>query len=216
MARFKDRITAARELLPKLQKYKNDSNTIVAGLPRGGMVTAGEIAKDLNLPLSFVVVKKVSAPSDPELAIGAVTDNGGIYLDEDLISEMSIDPDYIESEVERKKEEARQRLELFGSRGLSQFTDKTVILVDDGIATGSTMMAAIRSVKRHGARKIVVASPTGGCESVGSFRKEADEIICLNEKLDFSSVGEYYDEFPEVMDDEVIKILKDAKNRFGN
>lgn len=211
MARFKDRIEAANELLPKLLKYKDDINAVVIGLPRGGIITASVIAKGLKLPLGFLVVKKLGAPGDSELAIGAVTDNGGTYLDERLISVMGIDSHYVDDEIEKRKEEARQKAEYYASIvGVTDFSAKTVILVDDGIATGSTMIAAIRSAKKHGARKVVVAFPAGSCDPINMFRDEADEVICLHEKLDLSSVGEYYGEFPQVSDEEVVGILKSA------
>lgn len=212
VARFKNRSEAGCELLLKLLKYKNDPNVVVVGLLRGGIVTAAEIARGLSLPLGFLVVKKLGAPGDPELAVGAVTDNGGVYLDDDFIERTNIDRKSVDCEIERKKEEARRKYDLFSERvGNVDFKGKTVILVDDGIATGATMVAAVRSMGRHGARKVVVASPVGICSSVDVFRKEADEVVCLEEKLELGSVGEYYDEFPEVSDEEAIAILKGAK-----
>lgn len=213
VARFKDRVSAAGQLLPKLGKYKDDLNAVVVGLPRGGMITASEIAKGLNLPLGFLIVKKVGAPGDPELALGAVTDDGGSYLDEEIIASMNIPETYLDEEIEKKREEARHRSEEYLAHfNNPAFADKTIILTDDGIATGATMRAAIKSLVSRGARKVVIAVPAGPCEHFGKIRSEADEIICLGEDYEMNSVGDYYDEFPEVTDGEVIEILKHAKN----
>lgn len=216
MPRFKDRRDGAAQLLPKLKKFEKNPNALVLGLPRGGMVTASEIAKGLNIPLGFLVVKKVGAPDNPELAIGAVTDRGESYLDEELISSLKINKDFVENEIKVKKGEAQTKANRFKAFADSDnLMGKTVILVDDGIATGATMIAAVRSARCRGAGKIIVASPTGAGEAVGLLKKEADEIMCLNEKAEFSSAGEYYDSFPEVTDEEVIEILKNAKNSFN-
>lgn len=217
MARFKDRKSAAIELLPKLKRFEKDLNSVVVGLPRGGMVSAFEVAKGLALPLGFLVIKKIGAPHDPELAVGAVSDNGGYYIDEKLASEPQVSKEFLETEVEKKREEARGRKEKY-EIGFTNpvLKDKTVILVDDGIATGATMIAGARSARRHGARKVVVAVPAGACQFFDEIRKEADEIICLGEDLKLSAVGEYYEEFPEVTDDEVIEILQNAKNNLNN
>lgn len=217
MSRFKDRISAARELLPKLSQFDGDLNTVVFGLPRGGVITAAEIAKGLHLPLGFLVAKKIGAPQDPELALGAVTDNGGFYIDKELKASLNVSDKYLEDEIEKKREEARTRseeyLENFENPGIK---GKTVILVDDGIATGATMVAAVRSIEKRGARRVVVAVPAGPCDNFDVIRKEADEVICLEADLELSAVGEYYDEFPQVEDSQVIEILKNAKNNINN
>ncbi len=217
MPRFKDRISAAHELLPKLIRFDGDINTVVYGLPRGGIVTAAEIAKGLHLPLGFLVAKKIGAPGNAELALGAVTDNGGYFIDKEMKAGLNITDKYLENEVERKREEARTRAEEY----LKHFENpeihgKTVILVDDGIATGATMIAAVRSAIRRGARKVVVAVPAGACDNFDVIGKEADEIVCLTADLELSAVGEYYDEFPQVEDSEVIEILKNAKDNLNN
>lgn len=222
MPRFKDRISAAHELLPKLIRFDGDINTVVYGLPRGGIITAAEIAKGLHLPLGFLVAKKIGAPGDPELAIGAVTDNGGFFIDKEMKASLNITDKYLEDEIERKREEARARAEEY----LKHFENpkihgKTVILVDDGIATGATMVAAVRSAIKRGARKVVVAVPAGPCDNFDVIGKEADEVVCLTADLGLSAVGEYYDEFPQVEDGEVVEILKrnankNAKSNFNN
>lgn len=216
MARFKDRISAARELLPKLSQFDGDINTVVFGLPRGGVVTASEIAKGLHLPLGFLVAKKIGAPGDSELAIGAVTDNGGFYIDKEMKASLNIGDKYLEDEIEKKREEARSRSEEYLKNFENpKISGKTVILVDDGIATGATMVAAVRSIVKRGARKVVVAVPAGPCDNFDAIRKEADEVVCVSADLELSAVGEYYDEFPQVEDSEVIKILN-AKNNINN
>ena len=216
VARFRNRASAGRELLQKLIKFKNDPNAVVVGLLRGGIVTASEVAMGLSLPLGFLVIKKIGAPNDPELAIGAVTDSGEVFIDEKMISEMKIDKSYVESETAKKREEARMRTEKYQMYVKNPSpSDKTVILVDDGIATGATMIAAVRSMSKYRARKVVVAIPMGPSEHLEKVRREVDEIVSLGEDLNLSSVGEYYDEFSEVTDEEAIKILSNFNYKWA-
>ncbi len=219
MARFRNRTSAGQELLQKLTKFKNNTNTVVVGLPRGGMLTAFEIAKGLGLPLAFLVVKKIGAPGNPELAVGAVADDGTKYIDSEIVSSMNVSEKYINDQTEKKIEEAKDRarkyLRCYKNPKLS---GKTVILTDDGIATGATMTAAIKALEERGVLKIIVSVPAGPGDNFKEIRKRVDDIVCVDEDLILFSVGEYYDEFPEITDEEVVKILlatraiKNAKN----
>lgn len=180
MRRFANRIEAGRELVPRLAKYKNDKKAIVVGLPRGGMVTAAEVAKGLGLPLSFVIVKKVGAPENPEFAVGAITKGPEIEARENLYNR-------VQPSVNLK--------------------GKVVIVVDDGVATGTTMLTAVRLVKKKGAVKVVVAVPVAPPDSLVEIRREADEVVCAQEDPNLTAVGNYYEQFPQVEDEEVVKIM---------
>lgn len=214
MARFGDRIDGAEQLLPKLHRFKGTSDAIVVGLPRGGVITASHIAEKLGLPLSFLIVKKIGAPGDPELAIGAISEDGEVVYDKELIG--LADEEYKNEESRRKLAEAKARGELYrGSNVLERFDRKTVILVDDGIATGTTILAAIKAAKKSGAEKVIIAVPVASTDSADKISKEA-ELIAIEISSVLTSIGEFYDYFPQVEDSEVIKILQDAKNSIRN
>ncbi len=215
MARFKDRIAGATELLPGLKRFESDPDTVVAGLPRGGVITASVIAQGLKLPLGFLIVKKIGAAGDPELAIGAVSEDGTVLYDEALSSRTDIK--YKESESQLKLDEARARGKLYrGSSVIERFDGKAVILVDDGIATGTTMLTAVAAARKLGAAKVIVAVPVAGSDSADKIKSEVDEFICVDTDPMLASVGEFYDDFPQVEDSEVLKILQNAKNNFSN
>lgn len=214
MARFKDRVSGASELLQKLDEYRESLNTVVLGLPRGGLVTAAEIAKGLFLPLGYVVVKKMGAPGDPELAIGATDSKGISYFDQELIKSLGISKEYLDSEKDRKIIEAKERFGLYKSNFKNpDFIGKGVILVDDGIATGTSMLAAIKSVENSGAAKVVVAVPVVAEDSREKLQKLVDEFVAVEVSSDMMSVGEFYDYFPQVEDSEVLEILSMASAR---
>jgi len=196
VARFEDRISAAGELLSRIKNYAG-TNAVVVGLPRGGMITAAFLAEKSKLPLDFIVVKKVGAPENEEYAIGAVTENGGKYSDERFT---------------RVQKEADGRSSLYRSNYPAyDLKDKTVILADDGIATGTTMLAAIAAARKRGAKKIVVAVPVASSEAAEKIRRGADELICIETDSNMSAVGEYYGEFPQIEDDEVLTVLRTAR-----
>lgn len=213
MARFQNRVSAGRELLQKLLEYKDDAESVVVGLPRGGMVTAFEIAKGLNLPLGYLIVKKIGVPGNAELAIGAVTNSGTRYIETEVVSTMNILKTYIDDEIEKKKREAEARSVKYAKNYKNpDLLGKTVLLIDDGVATGSTVIAAIKSLKLSGAKKIIVSIPAGPLNNFEKIKQKADRVIYVDEDTNLFSVGEYYEEFPEVTDEEVVKILENAKN----
>ncbi len=217
MARFKDRIDGAKKLLPKLAKFADDKDAIVVGLPRGGVVTAAEVAKRLHLPLGFMIIKKIGAPRDPELAIGATDPEGISYFDQELINSLRVAKEYLDGQKYKKMGEAAVRRALYETSFKNpDFSDRTIILVDDGIATGTSMLAAVKSAKNLGAKKIIVAVPVTAEDSKKKFEGEADEFIAAEVDPSMSSVGEFYDFFPQVEDSEVLEILKNAKNDFSN
>lgn len=206
---FEDRIDAGEKLARKLLKYKNDTDVIVIGLPRGGVPVAFEVSQTLNAPLDIVCPRKIGAPMNKEYAIGAITETGEGILNQNVIEQMHIPQSYLDEEIAAQKKEARHRLDAYRSgmppRNLS---NHTVIIIDDGLATGSTMKAAIRSIKSEGAKKVIVAVPVAPPDSIEEIGKLVDEIICLEAPVFFQAVGQFYSDFSPTEDDEVIQLLK--------
>lgn len=205
---FKDRCDAGKKLVSHLSHYLNDPNAIVLGLPRGGVIVAYEVAKELHLPLDITCPRKIGAPSNPELAIGAITETGEGVFDEHLITYLSVSQNYILQAIEKEKKIAQQRLILYRKNRMKiSLEGKTAILVDDGLATGSTMRAAIKSVRAQGAGKVVVAIPVSPPDTYDLIQNEADEIICLDTPFNFSAVGQFYENFSQTEDEEVVQTL---------
>lgn len=205
---FENREQAGELLSEKLKNYKNNKDATVIGLARGGIVTAAAIAKNLNLPLDIIAPRKISSPVNPELAIGAITQDGQAVLDKDLINGMGITQSYIEKEIEKEKLEAQRRLKIYraGKESLN-LEDKIVILVDDGIATGSTIKAAIKSVKSQNAKNIIIAVPVAAKDIIDELKKEVDRVICIETPINFLAISMYYKYFSQTKDEEVKKIM---------
>lgn len=209
MIHFKDRVDAGKQLAAHLALYKNDSNVVVLGLPRGGVVTAFEIAKALNVPLDIVVPRKIGAPFNPELAVGSLTEDGTVLLNEHLMESLGLTRDDLGSIIDKEKKEAERRLKLYrGDRSPLNLEGKTVIVVDDGVATGATMQAAIASIVLHGAAKIIIAIPVAPASVIAQFKKGANEIICLDKPEHFWGISSFYDHFDQVEDETVIALLQ--------
>ncbi|MBI5152109.1 phosphoribosyltransferase [Candidatus Peregrinibacteria bacterium] len=203
---FKDRFDAANKLAPLLEKYKGASDTLLAAIPRGAVEIGSVLSAKLNLPLTIVITKKIGAPGNPEYAIGAVAPDGEVILNPD--AKGLISSEYLASEAKRLFEEIRKKYLIFaGSENPPDFANKTVIILDDGIATGSTVLAAIKYLKRAGSRKIVVAVPVAAEDSLKKIQAEADEVICLYAPDWFSAVGQFYENFRQVEDEEVKQYL---------
>lgn len=206
---FQDRRSAGKQLAEKLLEFKDNPQAIVLGLPRGGVITADEVAKILNLPLDILVTRKIGAPQSAELAIGAITEDGQPILNDDLIEALEIQPEYVDSEIEKQKQEAKRRLEKYRQgRGVLDLKNKIAILVDDGIATGSTMLAAVDSAETKGAAKIIVASPVIAADAADRFKVLATEVVCLDKPTYFEAIGQFYESFEQTTDEEVEKIMK--------
>lgn len=205
---FKNRSDAGKRLAAQLSRYRNDPSTLVIGLPRGGVVTAYEVAQALGLPLDVTCPRKMGAPFNPELAIGAITETGKTYFNKDVISQLGITREYIEQVMEKERKRAEERSHLFrkGKQPLV-VKGKTIILVDDGLATGATMKAAIQSMKDSGADKIVVAIPVAPPDTLREIEAMADEVVCLLAPPFFCAVGEFYEDFSQTEDSEVIELL---------
>lgn len=205
---FKNRKEAGI-LLAKEIKKKNYLNPFILAIPRGGVVVGDIIAKDLNCPLDIVVVKKIGAPQNPELAMGAVGPEGVVFWNEEICQRLGVD---IETRDQKLRTRNKERIErekiLRGNKPLPDLKDKTVILTDDGIATGATVEVAIRWIKTKKPKKIILAIPVAPPDSIKQLKPLVDEIICLSVESDFWAVGQFYEEFTQVEDEEVRKILR--------
>jgi len=206
---FENRSDAGRRLSSRLQQYKGRHDVIVLALPRGGVVIGDEIAQAINAPLNVIIVRKIGFPGQPELAVGAVAESGSVVLNEDLMAEGRLSRDLLKREIDHQKDEIAKRVFLYRSgKGLPSLNDTTVILVDDGVATGATIKAAISALKEEKVAKLVVALPVGPPETVGVLRRIVDELVCLETPFVFRAVGAYYYDFTQVSDDEVVSILR--------
>lgn len=206
---FKDRHDAGIRLSEKLASYKDKTNTMVLGLPRGGVIVAYEVAHHLHLPLDVIVIRKMGAPYNPELAIGATDEMGNMVLNEEVISGSKANHSTIEKERKEQMAEAQRRLDLFRhGRSPLDLSGKNVIIIDDGLATGATMRAAVHSVKNKNAKQVIVAIPVAAPSSLQKLEKEADTIIYLVAPDSFESVGNFYEHFEQTTDEEVIACLK--------
>ena len=205
---FADRNDGGKQLAEKLMPYKDDPNAIVIGLPRGGVVTAKEVAEMLNLPLDIVVPRKVGAPFNEELAVGAITQDGDVVWNEEIMRSYHLNPEDLSETIEKERSEAQRRLALYRQgKGPLNLKGKTVLLVDDGIATGATMMAAIAYAKKQGAGKIVVATPVATVGTLEKMVQEVDEVVSVQLPKIFLGISAFYGDFPQTSDEEVISIL---------
>jgi putative phosphoribosyl transferase len=208
--KFKDRVDAGQKLAEELKQYKNNENAIALALPRGGVVLGFEIAKALNIPLDIVVPRKIGHPMNPEFAIGAITETGeGIF---DQQQKSLVDPEWLKKEVEKEKKEAIRRLKTYrGDQPKLELKDKIVIIIDDGIATGLTMKAAIKMVKEKQPQKIVVAVPVSASDSLAEIKTLVDEVVCLYVPMMFNAIGTFYDDFGQTSDEEVVELMGKAR-----
>ncbi len=205
---FRDRHEAGKLLAQKLMDLKGNPDAIVLGIPRGGVVVAYEVAKALGLPLDVFIARKIGAPGNPELAIGAVASDGTVILDEFSINFMGVPRQYIEKEIERQKEEIRKRLLAYrGGREGYSLQGKIVILVDDGVATGATTIASLRAIRASNPSQTILAVPVAPPDTVEKLRREADKVICLYTPSPFWAVGAFYLNFEQTSDEEVQALL---------
>jgi predicted phosphoribosyltransferase len=213
---FEDRKDAGQRLVSMVEGYREKPNTLTLGLPRGGVVVALEIALALKLPLDVWVTRKIGAPFNAELAIGSVDSNGNLLLDENTAKLYEVSDRYIREEVEEQKEEIKRRyLKYRGQESAPDVNEKTVLVVDDGVATGYTMMAALKSVRHAGAERIVCAIPVSSPQVIHNLEKLSDEVACLSTPSYFGAVGEFYRNFSQITDEEVIECLQKAKAALG-
>lgn len=207
---FKDRQSAGQLLANRLKDIKAD---LVLGIPRGGVVVAAEIAKDLNLPLDIVVTRKIGAPGQEELALGAVDPDGEVVWEDRLLSDLGLKIDDLKLEVLDQWKELKRREDLYrNGRSLLDVNGKTAILIDDGIATGATVLSAIKYLKRHGAR-IVLAVPVASQDALRKVEGQVDQSVVLEAPEYFQAVGQFYHQFEPVTDKEVIYLLEASSSR---
>jgi predicted phosphoribosyltransferase len=206
--RFHDRSDAGRRLAEQLASFRSQPDVQVLALPRGGVPVAFEIAQRLHAPLDVWVVRKLGAPEIPELAIGAIAPGGIQLLSADIIRHLRIPPEVVAGIAERERAELDRREKAYrGERPAVDVTGKTVILVDDGLATGATMRAAIASLRQRNPAGIVVAVPVAARPVCGQLQQEGSQVVCLSTPLDLDAVGQWYDDFTQTTDAEVCDLL---------
>src|SRR6266446_6947448 len=208
---FSNRIEAGRQLAEKLDKYAGREDVIVLGLPRGGVPVAYEVAKRLRAPLDVFVVRKLGVPGFEELAAGAIASGGVRVLNEDVMRAIPHADQAIETVTARETAELQRREQIYREgRPAPELRDRIAILVDDGLATGATMRAAVKAMRQRGAAKIVVAVPVGPPDTCRELEQEADETICLSTPPFFQAVGQYYEDFSQTSDEDVRELLSQA------
>jgi putative phosphoribosyl transferase len=211
-SRFRDRVDAGQRLAAELQEYANRPDVIVLALPRGGVPVGYEIASALGVPLDILVVRKLGLPGQEELAMGAIGGNGVQVIDRNLIHAAHVsDADLERVIADEQVELARREKQYRGERPFPDLKGKTVILVDDGLATGASMRAAVESIRQKGAAHIVVAVPVAARETCAAFREITDAIICAETPDPFRAVGLWYDVFDQTSDDEVRELLERSR-----
>ncbi|HVN89280.1 MAG TPA: phosphoribosyltransferase [Candidatus Binataceae bacterium] len=215
---FSDRKVAGRVLAGRLASYAGP-DTVVLGIARGGLPVAQEVAAGIHAPLDVIVVRKLGAPHQPELGIGAIVDGDHprAIFNREVIEQLGVSPEYIDEEIARQlKEVKRREREYRGNRASTQLEGHTVIVVDDGIATGSSVRAALRGVRRQRPKRLILATPVAPAESLEALRGEADDIVCLETPRDFFAVGQFYRNFGQVSDDEVKALLAQYQSDKGD
>lgn len=212
--RFRDRREAGQRLAEALRDLKPEAQAgrlVVLGIPRGGVVVAYEVAYALQAPLDVVLAHKLGAPGNPELAIGAIAEDGTLWIDTLAVAELEVPPAYIEEEIRRQREELRRRSAIFrGARPPLPVEGRTVVVVDDGIATGATMRVSLRSLRNRGASWLIVAAPVAPPEMLPRIEAEADAVVVLYTPALFWAVGAFYEQFEQVSDEQVVALLEEA------
>jgi putative phosphoribosyl transferase len=184
-------------------------------VPRGGVPVAKEVARAIGAPLDLVTTRKIGAPGQPELAVGAVSQEGEIVTNPELVTMLNISEDYLREESSKQVEEIRTRMRKYrGDRPYPKLAGKTVVIVDDGIATGATIRAAVKSVKRMNAAKVILAAPVGPPDAVRELSRIADRVVCLSMPEGFEAIGEFYEEFEQVEDETVRAIMRTESVRY--
>jgi putative phosphoribosyl transferase len=209
---FRDRSDAGRVLSEYLLVYRDNPQVLVLGLPRGGVPVAYEVAQALRASLDVFLVRKLGVPNQPELAMGAIASGGIRVLNQGVIRELEISRSMIETVAAHESSELQRRERTYrGMRPMPKIEGRDVILIDDGLATGSTMRAAIASLRQHNPGRIVVASPVGARNTCDELRKEVDEIVCAHTPEPFVAVGRWYRDFSPIMDREIRDLLEQAE-----
>ncbi len=211
---FKDRYDAGKRLAIALSRFR-DTDPIVLGLPRGGVPVASEVARFLNARLDVLVVRKLGAPFQKELALGAIGEQDALFIDAVLVNSLGVPPEELQRIIVDERAELDRRILLY-RRGqpMCSLVGRTVIVIDDGIATGSSARAALQVVRSHHPQHTVLAAPVGAPDSVGALHSEADEIVVLEQPRVFGAVGAWYDDFDQTSHDEVTRLLSRSSTEF--
>lgn len=211
---FADRREAGRALGDALSKYRKE-NVVVLALPRGGVLVGYEIARALHAPLDVIIARKIGAPDEPEIGLGAVADGDHpeSVINEDLTRALGVSDRYLAGEIHGQIEEIRRRQNMYRKgRTPLPLSGQTVIVVDDGIATGGTIRAALRAVRRACPARLILAVPVAPADTIGLLRAELDDVLCLETAADFVAIGQFYDDFRQIGDDEVVRLLEIANS----
>jgi predicted phosphoribosyltransferase len=207
---FEDRHDAGRRLAALLERFR-DERPVVVGIARGGVPVAAEVARALDAPLDVAVVRKIGAPQNPEYAIGALAEGGVHVLSEPTVRAIGLTDAGLEALMARVERELRERLHRYrDAREPVELAGRTAILVDDGLATGRSALAAVRSLRKRGAARVILAVPVAAPDSVGALRDEADEVVCVQMPADLWAVGQWYEDFSPTTDEEVTALLAAA------
>ncbi len=205
---FRDRSDAGQRLAERLEFLKGEPNVLVLGIPRGGVVVAAEVARALNAPLDIFIAHKIGAPSNPELAMGAITSAGDVWLDADIVRELRLSEEEIAREVAREQGEIARRLAVFRQcRAPLDVKNKTVVLVDDGVATGATVLVALRALRKLDLARLILAVPVGPADTLRQLACECDQVVALATPSPFWAVGRFYAQFDQTTDEQVIALL---------
>ncbi len=206
--KFLNRRDAGKQLAAELRPYKKDAGVFVFGLPRGGMVVAYEVANALNAPLDVFLVRKLGVPWQPELAMGAIAEGGFVLMNENIVADLNISKEEIAQVIEQEKKELHRRHRLYRGRQAPPVVEgREVILIDDGLATGATVRVAVKALKERGVKKLIVAVPVGDRGTCDSLRGQVDDLVCLSTPHPLESIGQWYEEFEQTSDEEVIQLL---------
>lgn len=204
---FRDRLEAGERLAELLSDYRGERVAVIA-IPRGGVEVGYVLASRFEAPMEVTVPRKIGAPMDPELAVGAIAEDGTIYVEEEVLRLLGVSLDWVRSEGERELQEVRRRLEVYrGGRPLPRLSDYAVILVDDGVATGATMIATARFLRKLEPKKLIIAVPVAPPETLPKLEKEADEVRCVETPSPFFAIGQFYHDFTQLSDQQVIDYL---------
>jgi len=205
---FSNRIEAGKLLADDIKNIV-PSKSVVLGIPRGGMIVAGELAKGISADLDVVLSRKIGAPSNPEFAIGAVSEDGKLFIDIESVRQENISENYIEQEKNRQIREMKIRIKAYRNiKPRTVLENKIVIICDDGVATGATVQAAVWSIRQNKPGRIILAFPVGPYDTLKRLAEEVDEVVCLRVPYSFSAVGQFYTDFPQVDDREVLAVLR--------
>ena len=204
---FRDRLEAGERLAEVLSDYRGERVAVIA-IPRGGVEVGYVIAERFDSPLEVTVPRKIGSPMDPELAVGAVAEDGTIYVEEDVVKMLGVREDWIRVEAERELQEVRRRLELYrGGKPLPELRGYVVLLVDDGIATGATIIATARFLRKLNPKSLVIAAPVAPPEVLPKLSREADDVRCVETPTPFFAIGQFYQDFSQLDDSKVIEYL---------